>query len=210
MPPPPLSPEDFQRLANVNDRTMDRLRAYVAVLEKWGRKINLVSDKGMADVWRRHVWDGLQVANLVPDGADSVIDLGSGAGFPGLVIAIARDLPVRLVESDGRKCVFLAEANRAAETNAVIENARIESIPPAPHDVVTSRGLAPLPKLLGMAEKFVDGRTLCLFPKGQNVVRELTDAHKIWMMRVEQAPSETDPAGVILRLEGLRRRHGSE
>jgi len=204
----PLSPADVQRQTGVGDDTLERLAAVVALLGKWQRRINLVGAGTLADVWRRHVLDSAQLLPLIGPGARRLVDLGSGAGFPGLVLAVLGVPEVHLVESDGRKCAFLAEAARAAGARVTIRHARIESLPPEAFDAVTARALAPLPDLLDMAEKFIAPHTICVFPKGRDARRELTESQKNWMMTATEIPSRTDSEGMILKLEGILRRHG--
>ena len=149
--------------------------------------------------------DSAQLAPLLPPGTQAIVDLGSGAGFPGLVLAILGIPEVHLVESDSRKCVFLAEAARATGANPVIHNQRIESVSGLSVGVVTARACAPLDKLMSYAQKFLwqDGKAL--FLKGATVEEELTAARKLWQMEVERFPSASDPTGCILRIGQVRR-----
>jgi 16S rRNA (guanine527-N7)-methyltransferase len=144
--------------------------------------------------------DSAQLAAFIEVGA-RVADLGSGAGFPGLVLAILRDdLDVHLVESDQRKCVFLGEVNRMTQAGATIHNTRIEALAPLDADVVTSRALASLGKLLEFASIHRLSTGKCLFPKGKRWAEELTDAQKDWKMQALHHPSRTEPAGRVLEL----------
>ena len=128
---------------NLPEPIWDRMAQHVRLLEKWQPSINLVSRTTLADVWLRHVLDSLQLLPLIPATASTLVDLGSGAGFPGLVLAAAcPGLAVRLIESDSRKCAFLGESARAMDANPRIINARIEDAPAEPADIVTARGLA--------------------------------------------------------------------
>jgi 16S rRNA (guanine527-N7)-methyltransferase len=172
------------------------------VLVEWQRAINLVSRRSLADLWRRHMLDSAQLLALAP-GARCWVDLGSGAGFPGLVLAILGAPEVHLIESDGRKCAFLREAARRAGAPVTVHEGRIEAIAPWPADVVVARACAPLPRLLGYALPFVAPQTHCLFLKGQDVEKELTQATIYWKMDVERQKSVSDPAGIILRLKKL-------
>lgn len=184
-----------------------RLDIHVQLLEKWQSAINLVGRSTLADVWRRHVLDSLQVIPFIPPQAKIVVDLGSGAGFPGLVIAAVRqNLDVRLIEADGRKAAFLGEVARAAAPNATILNARIEAVQAFPAEVVTARALAPLSLLLEWSRKFATDPAICLFHKGENLERELTDAQADWMMDVDRVPSITAPGAAIVRVARLRSR----
>ncbi len=203
--PTPLTRGEFRRATGVSRETLERLDAHVALVKSWQRKINLVGAASMADVWRRHVLDSAQLFPLVPESCRRLVDLGSGAGFPGLVLAIMGVRGVELVESDGRKCAFLAEAARRAEAVVTIRNARIETLRAAPADVVTARACAPLPRLLDYAERFLAPTTVCLFLKGARVDEELTKAAKNWMMRVQRCASQTDPRGNILRIHEVAR-----
>jgi len=198
-------PADFAADTGVSRETIERLSAYVALLAKWQPRINLVSGTTLDDVWRRHMLDSAQLLPLLPSGTPAIADLGSGAGFPGLVLAILGVADVHLVESDQRKCVFLAEAARAAGVNPVIHNQRIESVARLSVGVVTARACAPLDKLLSYTQKFLwhDGKAL--FLKGAAVEEELTAARKSWHMEVERFPSVSDPTGCILRIGQVRR-----
>lgn len=205
--PEPLSAQAFADATGVSRETFARLKAYVGLLEDWNARHNLVSRDSLSDVWRRHVWDSAQLSGLVPLNAKRLVDLGSGAGFPGLVLAeLLRDrMRVTLIESTGKKCAFLrAVADRLA-LSLEIRNARIEEARPETFDVITARACAPLPKLLSYAHKFVGKGTVCLLPKGRSLEAELTDAHKSWTMAIRQHPSATDPSGVILEIRELAR-----
>jgi len=196
----PLSPEQFAQAENVSRETLDRLRRYVALLERWQGRINLVGRSTLEDPWRRHLQDSAQLASLVE--GIVVVDLGSGAGLPGLILAIMRpELEVHLIESDSRKCAFLREAARATGAKPVIHNFRIEAVAPFSSDVVTARALAPLGKLLDLAVRFTPKQ--CLFLKGEEAERELTESSRRWSMAVERIPSRSDPRGVILRLSEI-------
>ncbi len=202
-----MTPEEFQALAEVSADTLGRLKEYVALVEKWQRRINLVGRSSLADVWRRHLLDSAQLAAHLPGRARNVVDLGSGAGFPGLVLAVMGPARVHLVESDSRKCIFLREAIRITAANAEIHHCRIEAMDPFAVDAITARACAPLAKLLEYALPFVGGGGACLFLKGRKAQRELTDSLKIWMMRVTRIRSISDPSGEILKLEDISRRH---
>ncbi len=205
----PYSADDLAREVDVSRETLDRLALFVALLQKWQPAINLVSRKTLSDVWRRHILDSAQLYALVPDsvrsGRGTCVDLGSGGGFPGLVLSIMGLRNVHLVESDSRKCQFLREANRICGAEATVINARIEAVTPFPADVITARALAPLDRLLDMADQFVTQDTVLLFLKGQDVDSELTKARKIWTMDVEHIASKSDPDGTILRIRHLHR-----
>ncbi|TVQ37465.1 MAG: 16S rRNA (guanine(527)-N(7))-methyltransferase RsmG [Geminicoccaceae bacterium] len=185
--------------------TLARLDAYAALLTKWQAKLNLVGPKTLPDLWQRHVLDSGQLFRHLPPGARTLVDMGSGAGFPGLVLAIMGVPSVTLIEADRRKAIFLREAARAAEVALEVRAERLEQTAKAPVDVVTARALAPVADLLGWAEGFLGPATTCLFLKGATVEDELTAARADWMMNVKSSPSLTHPEGVILELTHVRR-----
>ena len=149
--------------------------------------------------------DSAQLLPLVPDNAQSLIDLGSGAGFPGLVLAILGVRGVELVEADSRKAAFLREAARISEADVAIRACRIAAVPRHVVDVVTARALAPLDRLLDLAWPFIAPATICLFPKGERAEQELTVARKHWTMSASMHPSIADPRGVVLHLSEIVR-----
>jgi len=203
----PLSPAEFAAaLGGVSRETLARLEAYAALLRQWSTRINLVAKATLEDVWRRHFLDSAQLRPLVPQGAKSLVDLGSGAGFPGLALAILGVPGVELIEADARKAAFLREAARVTGTELRITNERIESLPPRVVDVVTARGCAPLDRLLPLAERFIGPSTLCLFPKGERARHEVAAAQRDWTMQIVRRASLSDERGVILCLTRVARR----
>jgi 16S rRNA (guanine527-N7)-methyltransferase len=199
-----VGPDEFAQAANVSRETLARVRAYIGLLEDWNARHNLVSAASMADVWRRHVWDSAQLAEFIPADAKTLADLGSGAGFPGLVLAALRpDLRVVLCEATAKKCRFLEAAAERIRLKVEVRNARIEDAKPEPFDVITARACAPLDRLLGYAQHFQGPDTVNLFLKGQSVEAELTEAHKSWRMKQLRHPSRTDPSGTILEIREL-------
>ena len=205
MSPETFGPEEFAIASGVSRETLARLKIYVSLLEDWNARHNLVSAASLADVWRRHVWDSAQLVLFVPRTAKTLIDLGSGAGFPGLVLAelLRGRVRVTLTESIAKKCRFLEAVRDRLALDAVIRNVRIEEAGHEPFDVVTARACAPLDKLLSYAQHFIGPATVCLFLKGQNVGAELTEARKNWRLDVQQHPSLSDPSGVILEIREL-------
>jgi 16S rRNA (guanine527-N7)-methyltransferase len=205
VPDPGFGAKEFGAATGVSRETLDRFQRYANLLIDWNSRHNLVSPGSLPDLWQRHFWDSAQLAALVPPEARTLADLGSGAGFPGLVLAeLLRDrVQVTLHDATAKKCAFLAAAAAAMGLKVRIENRRMEDLPPRTFDVVTARACAPLPKLLGYAQNFAGPDTVCLFLKGQNVGSELTEAHKSWNMKPRQIPSLTDPSGVILELREL-------
>ena len=202
---PALDAAGFAAATGVSRETTARLEIYSSILIEWSTRINLVSQTTLDDLWRRHFLDLAQLLQILPRNAQSLVDLGSGAGFPGLVLAILGVPGVELVESDARKCAFLREAARITGTPITIHNRRIEAVPPHAVDVVTARGCAPLDRLLPLAERFIGPHTTCLFLKGAQAAEELTAAGKAWTMAVTRHPSRTDPSGVILSLQQVAR-----
>ena len=185
--------------------TRDRLECYAALVGKWTRSINLVSERDRESVWPRHVEDSLRLLPLIPKGTARGVDLGSGAGFPGLVVALASGIPFDLVESDQRKAAFLREAQRATDAPVVVHCARIEALalPPAP--LVTARALAPLRALLDHASRFLTPDGTALFPKGARADEEIEEAGRHWRMRVRRADDPERAGSTILVVTDLAR-----
>jgi 16S rRNA (guanine527-N7)-methyltransferase len=203
-----FGPGDFAAQTGVSRETLARLKAYADVLADWNARHNLVAKSTLPELWRRHFWDSAQLLPLVPDSSRTLADLGSGAGFPGLVLAALRPgLAVTLHEATTKKCLFLKTAADRMGLKVEIANGRLEDLPSRPFDVVTARALAPLPQLLAYAQKFVGPNGVCLFLKGQNVGSELTEASKYWSMKASQVPSQTDPSGAIVIVRELGPRH---
>jgi 16S rRNA (guanine527-N7)-methyltransferase len=200
-----FGPEEFAAKTGVSRETLVRLTAYADLLVDWNSRHNLVSARSLKDLWLRHFWDSAQLAPLVPQGALTLADLGSGAGFPGLVLAeLLRDrVSVSLFEATAKKCGFLNAAAERMALKVEIHNCRMEEARPQPFDVITARACAPLPLLLTYAARFTSPNNVCLFLKGQNVGSELTEAHKSWKMKARQIPSLSDPSGTILELSEL-------
>jgi len=181
-----------------------RLRQFAGLVEKWSAKINLVSKGDLPHVWERHVLDSLALVPLLPAETEFEIDLGSGAGFPGLVLAIATGIPFTLIESDRRKAAFLVEAARVTAAPVSVICERIEGAKTLPAPLVTARALAPLDRLVGLALPHLAPGGVCLFPKGRNAADELTQARALWQMEVATFPSAANPESSILRLENIR------
>lgn len=184
-----------------------RLRLYLALLEKWQRRINLVGASTLADSWRRHMLDSAQLLPmLLRQGgrAARIADLGSGAGFPGLVLALMGAGRVTLVESDSRKCAFLREVIRVTRAPAQVEEARIEALAPLAADVITARACAPLPVLMDYVARHLSPAGMALLLKGREAEAELTQAGKTWMMSANLMPSQSDPSGHVIKLTAIR------
>jgi 16S rRNA (guanine527-N7)-methyltransferase len=200
-----LGRDGFARLVPVSRETLDRLEAYVGLLRSWNRRINLVGATTMGDPWRRHILDSAQLLPHLPAGARVLVDLGSGAGLPGAVLAAMGVPEVHLVESDQRKAAFLRELARIMDLPLAIHAERAERMRPVQADVVTARALAGLPDLLELVARFLrpGGRALLL--KGRTADEELTLAAKHWTMKSRLLPSLADPGGRLLVLETLER-----
>ena len=199
--------QEAVNLPDVSRETSDRLDAFAALVAQWTARINLIARADIPHLRERHIRDSLQLVPLIPATADRLIDLGAGAGFPGLVIAIARpDLAVTLIESDRRKAAFLTTAIARLGLSARILATRIEQAAIAHAPVVTARALARLPALLDLAAPLCAPDGVCLFPKGRGAEDELTDARRQWHMDVERFRSRTAPDATILRLSRIHRR----
>jgi len=195
---------------DVSRETEERLAILADLLVRWTRRINLVALDTVADLQRRHIEDSAQLLPLAPADWRHWADLGSGAGFPGLVIAIlAQDLPgerrVTLVESDGRKSAFLRTVLRETGVTADILTERIETLPPLVADVVSARALAPLPRLLEFAAPHMAPGAMAIFPKGRRADDEVKDALERWRFTCQKIPSATDDEAVILILGEIER-----
>lgn len=201
------SRDTFSTLARVSHETLARFDSYADLLTTWTRTINLISPATVADVWGRHFLDSAQLVPLLPAGALTLADLGSGAGFPGLVIALLTDLHVHLVESDQRKAAFLREVSRVTKAAHVTVHAtRLLDLAPLSADVVTSRALAPLPTLIPWAARHLKPGGTALFLKGADAEKEVANARKTCSFTCDVFPSHTSPDGQILRLMDLETR----
>lgn len=201
------NPLDFARELGVARETVSRLSTYVDLLCKRNEQLNLVAESTLSQVWRRHILDSAQLLELIPQEARTIVDLGSGAGFPGMVLAIMLSdrpgLKVHLVESIQKKCRFLEEVAQATGAPAQVHWTRAEALSGLKADVITARAVAPLDKLLAMAWPFFGDGTIGLFLKGKSVADELTLATKSWKLDSTPVPSRSDPSGTVLRVTGL-------
>ena len=202
-PIPPLPAADVSR------ETLGRIRTYISLLQRWNKKINLVAAAPESELIHRHFDDSLQLLPLLPAGPGVLVDLGSGGGFPGLVLAAATLWPTHLVEADKRKAAFLAEVARTLALPAVTVHAsRIDAAAPAlpPASVLTARALAPLTALLPLAHRLLAPGGIALFPKGRGAEAEIAEATPAWSFRLERFASRTDPAARILRISEIEPR----
>ena len=197
--------EQFARATGVSRETLARFDLYAEILTRWQSRINLVSAATLQTVWERHFLDSAQLLDHCPADARSLVDMGSGAGFPGMVLALLGVPNVTLIDSDVRKGVFLREVARMTETDVTVITARLEAAPPSRADIVTARALAPVHKLLELGSRFAHEQTVFLFPKGQDVEADLTTTTIPRHIYIERHPSLTDSAATILRLKETSR-----
>jgi 16S rRNA (guanine527-N7)-methyltransferase len=206
-------PEAFVAAFDVSHETIDRLTLYETLLKRWQKAVNLVAPATLDQVWHRHFADSAQLVALAP-AARIWLDLGTGAGFPGMVIAILLanrpNVSVHLVESNARKCAFLREVARQTGTSVEIHQTRIESLAGVDRvirpDVIVARALSPLPKLLGQALPFFGPATRALFLKGRTVDAELDAAQERYVFDWVMHSSRTDPGGRIVEIAALRKK----
>jgi len=196
-------------IENVSRETLERLKQFEALLVKWNKAINLIS-KGEKEIWQRHIIDSAQLLPLLKNNSTILTDLGSGAGFPGLILSYLGVENVHLVESDGRKCAFLTEAARLSPGKITIHHCRIEQIEPWETHVITARALAPLSKLIEMASVFGNKPEQYLFLKGAQVRTELDEAARQWKFDHQLHASVTQTEGFIVELTNLSKRGSNE
>ena len=193
---------------NVSRETSNKLTLFANIVEKWTPRVNLISKASVPYIWQRHIEDSIQIYSLVPP-VSSWVDLGSGGGFPAIVVALlaqqdGRSSKFTLVESDQRKCVFLRTAIRELGLKVEVLNDRIENIPPLEANVVSARALAELPLLIGLASRHMKSDGIAIFPKGKNWKVEDAKARKSWVYSNESIPSKTDPSAAILKIKEIK------
>lgn len=194
---------------DVSRETLGRLELFANLVRKWNPAVNLVGRSTVADLWARHIVDSAQIFEIAPADARSWADLGSGGGFPGIVVAcLARQfrdgMTVTLVESDQRKAAFLIMAAKELGLDISVRTERIELLQPLGVDVVSARALAPLEKLCAYAFRHMAAAGCAIFPKGARAEEEIAQARRTWMFDLTCFPSLTDPEAQILRIKGLR------
>ncbi len=200
---------EMKTICPVTEAMIDDFHRYAQTLKKWNKKINLVAHSTIDDIWHRHFLDSAQLWPHIPPHAKHWADLGSGAGFPGLVIAIlakyhAPDLRITLIESDIRKSVFLRTVARESEIKVDIKNIRLEMITTPDYDGIMARALAPLPVLLPTAQNFLLQNGTALFLKGQNYAMELEQARQVFDFTDEVLPSKTDSNARMIKITDLK------
>lgn len=201
-----MDAKEFQSLTDVSRETLDHFITYADMLEKWQKSINLVSNSTLKDKWLRHFYDSAQLMEVIdPDENRKILDLGSGAGFPGLVISLMGAGEVHLVEGVGKKCSFMKQVVRATGMNAIVHNERIEQMEVFEVDLITSRACADLEKLLELTSPFMGEKTECLFLKGEKADQEIAEARKKWQFDVKKTASKSEESGIILKLSNIKR-----
>ena len=206
-----LTPEGVREIADVSRETLSRLEVYAALLRDWQTRMNLVSNASLEDLWRRHFLDSAQLFKLLSPNPSPLLDLGSGAGFPGLVLAIMGVRDVTLLESSLKKCSFLREVAKETGTKVEIFADRIEQYrPPGKVRTIVARALAPLGKLLPLAEPLLSRDGQYIFMKGARAEEELTVAAKKWHIDVERIRSLSDDQATILMITHLRSKSAKE
>lgn len=209
--------DKFQKAFEVPDGQMAKFSRYADLLRDWQRVKNLVSDNTIQTLWQRHIFDSYQLLALAQNNAHW-LDIGSGAGLPGIVVAMALHDPslarpdagsVSLIEANGRKCAFLKAVSRETQIEANVINGRIEEVSleklPQTPDYITARALAPLPKLCGLLSRFMGSETVALVHKGQDFASEIEEATKYWGFDVIQHPSRIEDGSVILAISNLKK-----
>lgn len=193
---------------DVSRETLQKLEAFAELVRKWNPKINLVSKSSLDELWERHILDSVQVFRLVEQGGNWV-DIGSGGGFPGIVIAILNQeeqrCRVRLVESDQRKCAFLRTAIRELGLTATVDNERIENAQYLEADILSARALSDLSQLLAYAEMHLKPGGVAIFPKGQNWQQEVEETQRLWSYQFEAITSKTNSAAAVLMIKDITR-----
>lgn len=190
----------------LNPAIKEKLKLYVSLLQQWNQRINLIGKSTEEEIWERHILDSARLLPFIPEKARILTDFGSGAGFPGLVLAIMKpELETHLIESDRRKAVFLQEAFRVTETRGIVHAERIEKAIPWLSDVITARALAPLNRLIEYAQPFRGTECLCLFAKGCKAMNEIEEAKKSWEMDYALYPGAPEAGGFIVVIKGVVR-----
>jgi 16S rRNA (guanine527-N7)-methyltransferase len=206
---PPEAVIEASGVLGVSRESWVRIEQFIDLLLTWQKRINLISPAGIPDIWERHVLDSLQLLSLFPAGVSTIADLGSGSGFPAIPLAIASGRPFHLYESNHKKAAFLREALRVTGSAGHVHPVRLDGTTTRleqPHvELVTARALAPLGQLIGWALPFLENGAQALFPKGEHLDQELTEAEKYWRIRYTKHPSRTDSRAVILAVQEVSR-----
>lgn len=192
---------------DVSRETLERIEAYRQLLDRWARRINLIGPATRDDFWTRHALDSAQLLDIAGPAATRWVDVGTGAGFPGLILAALlanrRGAEVTLIESSTKRCAFLREAVRLLQAPARVVEAKVEDVEPVPADVLTARAFAPLDRFLPQAARYAALGARILLPKGTDVASEVAQARKSWHFEVKSTVSRTDPRGWIIEISEL-------
>jgi 16S rRNA (guanine527-N7)-methyltransferase len=204
-----MTPEQFAVQAPIHPDSLDDYRTWDILLRKWNARINLVAPKSLPSFWQRHALDSAQVLPLIPETARTIVDFGSGAGFPGLAVAIEAkhkglDQTIHLIESAGKKASFLKSVSRETKIPTLIHRDRIEALPTLNADIVTARAFAPLHRLLPLAWHHLSPQGQIILLKGEAVDAEITEARRAWTFDAQQTPSLSDETGCVLKITGLK------
>lgn len=202
---------DISEKYNVSRETIEKLKTFQNMVLEWNSKFNLISKSSESDIWQRHIIDSLQLQQFITAKDKILYDFGSGAGFPAIVLAIVSeelfpDLQISLIESIGKKVIFLNEVKNTLNLNINVIQNRIENLKLPKADIITSRALASLDKLLKYAIPFCSKNTKLVFPKGEKWQEEITTAQKEWYFDFESFPSQTSQTGKILYIKNIRRK----
>lgn len=188
-----------------DDVLSHRIQLFQSLLDNWAKRINLIAASDAQSIYSRHISDSLQLIDYIPSRTKNALDIGSGAGFPGLMIAAATNLTVTLVESDRRKGAFLSEAARLMGLQPMIYMCRVEQIPAASFDLVTARGVGALRKIIPILAPFLRPGGVALLPRGTSLGAELTTLKGEWHIKSERLTSQTHPNATILKILELSR-----
>ena len=204
--------ENFIKKYNVSRETLKKLSRFIDILKAWQAKMNLVSNNSLGEIWTRHVADSFQLYQYLNSDAKTVYDIGSGAGFPAIVLAIAslvdnRPTNFTLIESITKKTLYLNDVKNALDLkNVQILNARSENLKLPAADFITARAVANLNKLFGLSYPLINKNTVLIFPKGKSFAQELADAEKNWLFDVDIKANEIEQEGVVLIISNLRKK----
>jgi len=201
--------DEFQNLIPVSHETLKKLDRYAELLIEWNQMFNLVAASTIPHIWKRHFLDSAQIRRFIPETAKVIADLGSGAGFPGLVLAILGAPKIYLIESVGKKAKFLQAVSDELKIDVVVRNERAEKIKDLKADVITARACASVLELLVLSKPLVHKDTQYIFPKGQNVDVELTESAKYWKYEHLKRPSLSDISGSVLILKDAKQKHAA-
>lgn len=191
---------------NVSRETFHRLQLYEETLLKWQTSHNLISNSTISSIWKRHFLDSAQLVPYISPSIKTIADLGSGAGFPGMVIALLTEIPTILIESNQKKVSFLREVQRITQAPVTILSKRVEDTPTLQVDLITARAVSQLSTLMEYAFLHLNTHGLCLFLKGKDIEKEIKEAHKKWNFLEKKYLSITDCTGVILEIQKIRRK----